>query len=401
MEEKRVLIVADGHYYRNKNGIVYSESVFDYRFYSRYLNVFKHIWVIARISSTENIPSNCKIASGNGVTFLPIPESRGLIEHIKVHYITRKLINKYVSESDAAIIRVPGVVANITERLYRKTKKPYVLEVVVDPWEYFSKGTINTIYRPVLRLVWTKSLKSACLHANGVSYVTLNYLQKRYPCIATKQNKEESLYFTSSYSSVELPDDKFGTMRIYTTKNQYTIIHVANSFSGYGKGHITLLRATKIVLDKGYNIRTIFVGDGPLKSEFEHYANELGISSNVVFTGRLSSGDAVRGALKNADIFVFPTKAEGLPRVVLEAMAMGLPVLSSPVCGIPEIVDREYLFNSDSAQDFSNAIIRLISNPEIMTNLSRKNINIAYEFRSSKLQDKRISFYKKLDSLRI
>lgn len=390
----KLLIVADGHYYIDKNKNVYVESVFDYSFYSRYLAAFDSVYAIVRAERVSAVPEGCKLASGKGVHFLPIPPSKGVKQYALNYFENQKLIKKYISRFECAIFRIPGVVANAVLKQYEKTGKPYAIEVVVDPWEYFAKGTVQGITRPFVRRVWTYSLKRSCMKANGVSYVTQGYLQKKYPCRAITTH--EKGYFTSSYSSVELPDDKFGVAKKYEKKEKYIISHVANAFTGYGKGHITLMNAAKLVIAQGYDIEVWFVGDGPLRNEFERKARELGVSNSIKFLGRMPSGDVVRERIKESDLFVFPTRAEGLPRVVLEAMAEGIPVISSPVCGIPEILPQECLIDYDDYSGYANAIIKMIENPDIMSEQSSRNIDVSKNYRSSILNYRRREFYQRL-----
>lgn len=386
-----ILVVADGHYYIDPEKNVYVESVFDYSFYARYLSAFDDVYAIIRAEKVENVPKNCKLASGKHVHFLPIPPTRGVKQYFKNYTRTKTIIEKYIKKFDMAIFRVPGVVSNLVSSIYMKTGKPFAIEVVVDPWEYFSKGTVRGITRPFIRLFWTMNLKNICKKANGVSYVTEYYLQKKYPCKAMMSKNKD--YFTISYSSVELPDDQFGEPRKYKDKKKYIISHVANAFTGYGKGHITLMNAAKIVIERGYDIEVWFIGDGPLKKEFIEYSNKLGISKQIQFLGRMPSGAAVRDTIKKSDMFVFPTRAEGLPRVVLEAMAEGLPVISSPVCGIPEILPQECLVQSDDYKGYADAIIYMINNPVLMNKYSINNIEKSKKYKSSILNERRKNFY--------
>jgi len=392
----KVLVVADGHYYIDEENNIFVDSVFDYNFYSRYLVAFDEVYAIIRAEKVKEPPIGSKIASGKGVHFLLVPPSTGLVEHLKVMHKTRNLIEKYIKDFDRAILRVPGVIANQVYSQYIKHKdKKLALEVVVDPWEYFAPGTVTHKTRPLFRYWWTRQLKKMCLRADGVSYVTRKYLQKKYPCKALLGEKG----FTASYSSVELPDDDFKTPRSYTSRDKYYISHVAANFISIGKGHVPLMNAVKIVLDKGYDVRVEFIGDGPLRKYFENYAKELGIDDHVYFVGLLASGKAVRDRVGASDIFVFPTRAEGLPRVVLEAMAEGLPVISTPTCGIPEILPPEYLVSYEDYNLLASKIINFIESPELMNEASIKNLETARQFSKSILMKRRKKFYNQLREL--
>lgn len=393
----KLLVVADGHYYIDEQQKVYVESVFDYAFYARYLSVFDSVYAIVRAEKVKTAPANCKLASGPHVHFLPIPPSRGLKQFAQNYFTTRRLIKQYVKECDCAIFRVPGVVANTALPIFARTKKPYALEVVVDPWEYFAKGTVRGITRPIVRYVWTQNLKKVCKEALGVSYVTESYLQQKYPCQAVLSDKAP--YFTGSYSSVELPDDQFAAPKVYTAKDKFIISHVANAFTGYGKGHVVLMQAVQKVLAAGYKVDVWFMGDGKLRPVFEQIAADLGIKEHIFFLGRMASGAEVRQKVRHSDLFVFPTRAEGLPRVILEAMAEGIPAIASPVCGIPEILPAECLVNYDDVQGYTDAIIRLITHPDLMTAQSKRNIEVSKQYKSSILNQRRKTFYTQLKTL--
>ncbi len=388
-----VLIVADGHYYKTPDGKVYADSVYDYVFYKRYLQAFDHVYAAVRITELQEAPRGKKLSSGEGVTFLPLPAYRGPIEYIKKYFSILKCVKNYCKEFDCAIFRLPAATANIFSRIYAKTKKPFAIEIVVDPWENFSpRASGNKLMLWIVRRNWTNIVKTMCAKADGASYVTKSYLQKRYPPKAVL--KPSSGAFTAAYSSVELSDDTFASARVWTdNQKKFCIAHVSNAFTGYEKGHLTLMKAVKIVRDQGYDVSVRFVGDGPLKEEFEQHANELGIADFVEFTGRLANGDEVRKVIRSSDLFVLPTLAEGLPRALLEAMAEGMPCLSSPTCGVPEVLDKDFLFDFEDEAGFAQGIISFISSPERMSLESQRNVETAKQFASSLLNERRKSFY--------
>ncbi|MBI4635717.1 MAG: glycosyltransferase [Candidatus Rokubacteria bacterium] len=101
------------------------------------------------------------------------------------------------------------------------------------------------------------------------------------------------------------------------------------------KGQQYLLEAVAILGRERPNIRLALVGDGRFRPRLEAQASALGIGPRVIFSGALAD---VRRALAAADLFVLPSEEEGMPGAVLEAMAMGLPVVATAVGGVPEIV---------------------------------------------------------------
>lgn len=386
-----VLVAADNHYYRDAKGDVYVDSVFNYDFYKRYLSVFDMVYAVGRVSQVETAPAGKKRADGPGVEFLDLEPGRGLSGFVQTAAANKRLVKGYLGKADCIIARIPGVVANMVVAECEREGLHYSIEVVVDPWEYFAPEARGGLVNWVVRRKWTAGLKAACLHADGASYVTEHYLQERYPCPALKG---EPGHFTGSYSSVELPDDSFGKPRSWTAKEQYEIVHAANTFQGNAKGHYVLFDAVKMVVDSGSNVRLTCIGDGPSLGDYKAYVAKLGIADRVVFTGRLSDGAAVRKRMAEADLFVFPTKAEGLPRVLLEAMAEGLPCLSTPVCGIPEVLPSDVLFAPDDSIGFARGIVSFVSNPSKMDRASVDNIAVARNYASSILNRKRTEFYR-------
>ena len=102
------------------------------------------------------------------------------------------------------------------------------------------------------------------------------------------------------------------------------------------KGHHILLEAMAR-LGGDTPVRLLLVGDGPERENLETQAEILGISNRVIFAGQQ---DNMRDWYEAIDLFVLPSLSEGLPFVVLEAMALGKPVLASRVGAVPEVIDE-------------------------------------------------------------
>lgn len=386
----RLLLAADGHYYRDSNDDVYVDAVYNYSFYERYLSVFDEVVALGRMTHVDRAPKGKRLASGLGVTFVDLKPGHGVLGFVKTGAVNRRIVREAVHGAECVIARVSGMVGNMVATECRRQGRPYSIEVVVDPWEYFAPGANGGKVAPIVRRFWSNQLRKDCETAVGVSYVTEKYLQERYPCRAMRG---ETSCFTSHYSSVDLADDSFGKPKAWGDIEVLRLVHVANNFQGNGKGHLTLFEIGGLLKKRGVPFILTCVGDGPSMGAFKDRVAELGIADCVIFTGRLADGVAVREVVHKADLFVFPTRAEGLPRVLLEAMAEGVPCLSTPVCGIPEILPKECLFAPDDAEGFAAKIAELKANPSELERLSVRGIETAKGYASSVLQRRREEFY--------
>jgi glycosyltransferase involved in cell wall biosynthesis len=104
------------------------------------------------------------------------------------------------------------------------------------------------------------------------------------------------------------------------------------------KGVLVLLRALAALKDRGVEVEAVLVGDGPYRGELERAARRLNLAGELTFTGALT-GARVAPLYREADVFCLPSFAEGLPVVLMEAMANELPVVTTRIAGIAELVD--------------------------------------------------------------
>lgn len=104
------------------------------------------------------------------------------------------------------------------------------------------------------------------------------------------------------------------------------------------KGQLLLLEAMEQLATEGLRFKLVMVGDGPLRTEIETLVAQLSLQEQVKITG-WSSNSEVRQHILAARAMVLPSFAEGLPVVIMEALALGRPVISTYVAGIPELVE--------------------------------------------------------------
>lgn len=396
----RLLVLLEMHFFKYK-GKVYTEVTADYNFWSRYLEVFDNLTVCARMSEAgKNFdPSKYLLSSRENVDFIELPDFQGVNGLIKNYFKVKKIIKQAIRTCNCAIFRVPSPISMVAYSEIKKSGRPFAIELMMNPYTAHSKDALKHPLQPIIQYLITKQTKNICMNANGVSYVTEYVLQKMYPCRAMLFNQDNDNYFTAEYSTITLREDDFH-FRDWKMENSNPIVLVhSGKMENYRKGQVTFLKVVKKLVENEKSVKAIMIGDGGKRVEFENLAKQFNISEYVEFKGWISGFDAIKNELRKGDIFIFPTIGEGLPRSVIEAMANGLVCVSSPVDGVVELIDSDYLADFDDVERFVQIISKLMENPELLKKISLFNTEKAKKYHESMLKLKRKEFYLKLQAI--
>lgn len=396
----RICVVLEHRFEQTPDGTVWTQSAFPYSFWLRYLEIFDSVQVIARVKAISAPTANSQRSDGKGVTFAQIPHYIGPWQYLQKSLAVQKAVETAISLEDAILLRVPSNLAHCLEPWLYSTNHPYGLEVVGDPYDVFSPGAFSHPLRFFFRWWYTHRIKQQCLNASAISYVTRYSLQKRYPASLNSYSTYNSDVLLTHYSSVELSDQVFaGNGRSPSKHNHpFTLITVASLEHLY-KAPEVLINAIAHCLKDGLNLQLVIVGDGKHRPELEAQARKLGIQDHIIFRGQLPAGKAVFEALDEADLFVLPSRQEGLPRAMLEAMSRGLPCIGSTIGGIPELLHDEDMVPPGDMHALATKIKAVLNNPERMQQMSERNLETAQEYREEILRDRRIHFYRHLRDL--
>jgi len=145
------------------------------------------------------------------------------------------------------------------------------------------------------------------------------------------------------------------------------------------KGLKNFVRAINIVLIEKNDLKFMFIGDGPLEKEIEEYIDENDLKGKIILNGWVPHDD-LPYYLNKFKLFVLPSYTEGLPNVIIEAMACGTPVLTTSVGAIPDIIEDEYngfITEDNSPSCLKKNILRALEYPE--TDQIIKNAQILIE----------------------
>lgn len=167
------------------------------------------------------------------------------------------------------------------------------------------------------------------------------------------------------------------SQKIVKQNNQATLIILSVGRLVWEKGYIYAMETIALLKKQGYKFQYRIVGDGSDLKMLQFHINRLGIQDRVVFTGELSRED-VRDELLKADVFFQASVTEALSNALIEASYYGIPIVSSLIGGIPEVVVHEetgLLSDTCYPQGYANHLAILIDDPELrneMGNNARK-----------------------------
>ena len=373
------------------NGEIWTSQGFSMALWQRYLGKFNHVYVAARLQNvSEHSSDNLFKLEDKRVSVIGLPYYIGLVPYLKAKGSIKKIINSFIHPGDAYICRVPGNIGTIAAECLKKKGIPYGLEVVGDPWESLSPQAFESPFARILQVVAKRQLQKITHNASAALYVTNHILQGKYPV-------KEGV-FTTGASNVILRDDCYSAEPhkvVDREKNVQVRMLAVGTLAQLYKAPDVIMKALAIVKSKGYNPFLTWFGDGRYRQPMIKMAEELGLKDNVNFVGAVKQ-DVIRKEFEQTDLFVHASRAEGLPRAVIEAMAYGLPCIGSSVAGIPELLSPEAIVKPNDVDRLAEKMLRFVENKQFAQSEANKNWDESKKYHNDILTERRLSFYDEL-----
>jgi glycosyltransferase involved in cell wall biosynthesis len=384
-----VTVTLEHRFDRTPDGRVWTRNQFSRPFWSRYLEVFDAVRVVARVREIPSQESGAVRADGDGVEFAAIAHYIGPTDFVRRARDVRRQVRASVAAESAVIMRVGSHLAAMIEPVLLQRGQPYAVEVIYDPYDMFAPGAMTHATRPFFRWLFPRQLKRHCANAAAAAYVTERALQRRYPPAAGA--------YATYYSDVELSDAAIvSAPRTADPAQKVFRLITVGAFDQLYKAPDVLIDAVALCRGHGVDVELILVGDGMQRGHLETRARTLGIADRVLFRGNLPAGAAVRAELDAADVFVLASRQEGLPRALVEAMARALPCIGSTVGGIPELLPAEDLVEPGNAATLSQKIAEVLADPARRSRMSAANLARTDAYRENELHERRLAFYREV-----
>lgn len=384
---KKIAISIDEYIFET-GGKYYGDNV-GFDIVKRYADNFEQVRMIARIKHVDSnhLDMHNILLPWNNIDYCNVPFFNSMSGLVKNYKDISGQITEAIKGCDIALVRSPSLVGFLTLRKIGDLM-PYALEVVANPYEMY-KGYSGM--QKIQSLIMHFIQKHFCKNAIGIAFVTKKSQQKIYEINKKKDNN-------THYSSIELRRDffyekPFDHINVTDTAKPLIISHVANMIVGNLKGHKEVLQVAASLQKKGRKVKVMFAGDGPDVDYYKELAEKNDV--DYQFLGFIDKNQ-LRELLQKSDFFLFPSKSEGLPKVLIEAMAVSLPCIASNVGGIPELLPTSSIFDSYDVDGMAQRILELASNKQKYMDNACLMYNTALEYESSVLALRREAFYRRL-----
>lgn len=374
------LIFVNDHIFLKKDNEYYTSGSLTANVIKRYIDIFGNITLVTRVKDVTDVKEGLAPSSIDKSQFVRVPNFKSLT---KLHkFITaKKIIKEQVKESDFVIARTSSL-AHIAIKYAKKFNKPYLIEVVGCPWDStWNYSMMGKLIAPISYIKTRIAVKQApyCL------YVTSEFLQQRYPSNGKTIGCSDVSIPKTDQSVLEKRKDKIQNIK----KGDPIVIGTIGNVNVRYKGQQFVIKAISKLIKFGYNFEYHLVGGGD-NGYLKDIAREYGVLDKIKFIGSIPHNE-VFDFLDNIDVYVQPSKTEGLPRALIEAMSRGCYSIGSRVGGIPELLEEDYTFSKGSVDEICDKLMNI--DREKLINGAIKNFQKSMEYEESILIKRRNDFY--------
>lgn len=289
------------------------------------------------------------------------------LSNIKAYYQLKKIIRTEKYDLIHCNTEVPSVLTILAARKFQKNHNTKVIHTAHGFWFFKGSPIVNWMFYPITKYC---AKYTDCL-------ITIN--KEDYELAKSKMRADNiflvnGVGFNNKFNKKNEVADRHAYKKKYGI-NENTIMLLSVGELNDNKNHRLVIEALSDLREK--NVVYYIAGEGDLHDKLEEYVKEKNLDNTVKILGFREDVDEL---MRAADIFVFPSKREGLSVSLMEAMASSLPCIVSDVRGNNDLIDENggILFESNNLEELKRALIKLLYNDdkrEIMGNYNKEKSN--------------------------
>lgn len=379
------LLYISSYQFKKNDEKTYALPAYGNAFWQKYLGVFTSVKVLG-----ENVK---KYLDNGTMTLLDDPRVEVDIIPSNTHpkdfindFKIKNILLKRIKAAQAVLIKPSSRKGMMAIEICKKLDKPYMIEVTGDI-ELTLKNHKNILKRLYAPFLYNQILKSIKDCKFGL-YVTRFYLQSKFPIEGTQCG------CTDTY----IPNPKRDILdkrleHISEIKNTSKInIGLIASYHDNRKGIDTAIKAMKELNKENVYLHILGLGTENDRNYWYKMAEEYGIKSKLVFDKSLSTTQEVLEWDDTMDIIILPSRSEGLPRCIVEAISRACPCIISNVCGMPELVKDSWLHDPEDYKRLALLLESMLSNRDEMLSAAKDNFLNSFNYTKDVLKERRDNF---------
>lgn len=369
--------------FEERDGIVFGDGK-NIKAITRYLKLAEVVHVVARRTTVRGLYERKPIDSLDGrVVFHLYDERNGPLDAFRAARDYARTLRQCAEPSDLVLCWSQPAILWIwrTAATLRKPLFVYVggcmKEILFSYRSPFKRLMGILLFRMARWVIW---------RADYVHYVTETVLQEKYPTAG--------LSIGATYAAIQtaLPPEAMEarSRRIGSLPRPITLGMIG--YLNRVKGVDTAIQALSTLEDQ-YRLRILGGGN---RAWLQKIADRYGVGDRVWFDGTLPPGAPVDEWLDQIDIYLQPSRSEGLPRATIEAMSRGCPVVASSAGGLRELVERPYRHDPGHWHQLGDRVRRLVSHPDEWVAQSRRNQSFVRKYSRDRMDAIIDRFYQRI-----
>ena len=380
----KLLFCYDGPMAIDENNNAYPQT-FTEKVLARYFSIADEVILIMRTKLIDPNSTELQKINIDRLRIVSCPNLSSIKGKFFDHKKAKKILKNEMINCDFIISRLPSQIGNLAIDMAIKLGKPYLVELVGCPWDALWNHSLKGKFVAPYMYFKTKKLVK---DAKYVVYVTNEFLQKRYPTNGKSVN-------CSDVALKEFDDNVLINRlnKINSLKDSRKIvIGTTAAVDVRYKGQQYVIKALGELKKKGVtNYEYQLVGGGD-QTYLKSIAEKYNVTDQVKFLGSIPH-KKVFNWLDSIDIYVQPSRQEGLPRALIEAMSRGLPAFGANTAGIPELLESKYIFSNTRQNTKEICNILQSFTKDVMKEQAKRNYEEAKKYDKTIIEERRRQFF--------
>lgn len=368
-------VFAHDHRFIMWNGKFHSRGGLPEPALARYSNFFGEVIVLCRMEQAD--PGDLKPIENADISFAPQEDIRRLA-NLTSFFRVKRSISRLVKQSDIVIARLPSALGWLAATAARKQGKSCIVEVVGNAREAASLH--GSVLGSIVGRIEHHFAKREIRDAKHVIYITERYLQTVYPTRGSQYVCPNVSVTSQPNPNSLMRDEKFAPIRSPR-------IGLIGSLDVNYKGHGTAISVVaRLIRDYGFTNASLHFAGGGGQDRWKAVAKAHGIENHVALHGSIPPGGAMISWISEMDMMLQPSLTEGQGRSIIEAMALGKPIVASNVGGIPELIESRWMTEPLDIEGLAERCALLLENPSLYRLVANTNQVRARDFDSARIE---------------